>query len=93
MQKVIRSFPLKLKICLTNEEIGKCLSSILIKDTNPLDEEFYVIFIKPINQECAKRWSGFDFQRSTIYFFFKVVRPSVTFETIINQTEGALEFL
>lgn len=70
MQKVIRSFPLKLKICLTNEEIGKCLSSILIKDTNPLDDEFYVIFIKPINQECTKRWSDFDFQKIyNIYIF------------------------
>lgn len=70
IQEVIRSFPLKLKICLTNEEIGKSLSSILIKDTNPLDTEFYVTFIKPANEECTKRWSDFYFQRSTIYLFF-----------------------
>lgn len=81
MQKVIRSFPLKLKICPTNEEIGKCLSSILIKDTNPLDAEFYVTFIKPINQDCTKRWSDFDFQRSTIYVCIYIYLSS---ETICN---------
>lgn len=35
------------------------------------------------------------FQVSKMYktLIFRAIRPSVTFEAVINQTEGALEFL
>ena len=37
-----------LKMCHINEEIGKCLNSILIKDAKPLEADFYVTFMKPL---------------------------------------------
>ena len=46
--KVIRSFSQMLKMCHINEEIGKCLNSILIKDAKPLEADFYVTFMKPL---------------------------------------------
>lgn len=36
---------------------------------------------------------GFRVSKTYKIFIFRAMRPSVTFEAVVNQTEGALEFL
>lgn len=68
-QKVIRSFPQKLKICHTNEEIGKGLNSILIKDANPLEADFYVTFMNPLIKSVPRDgWVSSFKDLQDIYF-------------------------
>lgn len=57
-QKIIRSFSKTLKICHTNGEMGQSLNSILIKEANPSEADFYVTFLNPLIknvQESAPR--------------------------------------
>lgn len=68
-QRVIRRFLQKLNICHTNEEIGKRLNSILIKDANPLEADFYVTFMSLLIKSAPRVGQVSHFQDlQDIYF-------------------------
>lgn len=95
-KKLLEVFLHKFKICHTNEEIGKCLNSILIKDANPLEADFYMAFMKPfknVKEKCNERDGLVSNFKDSNVFIFRTMRPSVTFEMVINQKEEVLEFL
>ena len=58
-----------LKICHINEEIGKCLNSILIKDAKPLEADFYVTFMKPLIKSTWRNGQVLSFKDPPDIYF------------------------